>query len=452
MSIKLSQLKHWKGEITRRDFLIWGVILFAIKYNLDRWIAYLYGKSWYITDYFIQADHLAVQELSESDKIFYVVLAVQSLPFIWFGTVLCLKRLKNARLPAWLVLFFFIPFINFILFILLAAIPEQDRKQTPGTKFFDRLIPKSKEGSALFSVGITLLVSLVITRLMINYLNEYGWSLFIGVPFLLGFGSVVIYGHGKRLLYKEAATLALISIALFGLLAFLLAFEGIICIAMAIPILFPVALIGATIAYAIHSNQRLTTVHLFIIPLSFIPGTGILEQSHPSGSSVIRVTSEIIIDASKQKTWNQLVAFSRIDEPEEFIFQTGIAYPVHAQINGTGVGAIRKCNFSTGTFVEPITIWDEPNLLEFGVLQQPPPMVEWSIYQDLKIEHLDGYFRSVKGQFKLEELPDGQTKLTGTTWYHHEIWPSFYWKLWSDFILHKIHLRVLTHIKKEAEK
>lgn len=145
-------------------------------------------------------------------------------------------------------------------------------------------------------------------------------------------------------------------------------------------------------------------------------------------------------------------AFSQIEEPTELLFKTGIAYPIHAEIDGKGAGAIRKCNFTTGSFIEPITIWNEPNLLEFGVLDQPPPMIEWSIYQHLKIAHMDGYFRSERGQFKLEELPNSQTLLVGTTWYHHDIWPSLYWKQWSDYILHRIHVRVLTHIKRKAER
>ena len=116
-----------------------------------------------------------------------------------------------------------------------------------------------------------------------------------------------------------------------------------------------------------------------------------------------------------------------------------------------GVGAIRRCNFTTGTFVEPITKWDEPNILEFSVIDQPPPMVEWSIYDDMHMEHLDGYFKSVKGQFLISELSKGKVKLTGTTWYKHEIWPVAYWTVWSDFILHRIHLRVLNHIKGKAE-
>jgi hypothetical protein len=41
--------------------------------------------------------------------------------------------------------------------------------------------------------------------------------------------------------------------------------------------------------------------------------------------------------------------------------------------------------------------------------------------------------------------------LEGTTWYINKIKPGFYWKLWSDFIVHKIHNRVLEHIKVQAE-
>jgi uncharacterized membrane protein YhaH (DUF805 family) len=451
MKIKLSQLFGWKGEINSRDYLIWGIILFAIKYNLDRLIAFAYNKTWYITDYFIQADAASVQELTDPDKLFYGVLLLQSLPFIWFGTVLCIKRLRNAKLPLWLVLFFFIPFLNFMLFMLLAAIPEREKEISSETQFLDRLIPKSKEGSALFSIAIVLIISLAITGLMINYLKEYGWSLFVGIPFMLGFGSVLIYGHRRQLKFKEVIGVAFITILLFSLIIFILAFEGIICIVMALPILFPIALIGATIAYSINDSRRAMTTNLFIIPLLAIPGSGFIEHENNHTPPTISVVTEIIINAPKQQIWDELVAFSQIDPPTELLFKTGISYPIHAQIEGTGVGAVRKCNFTTGSFIEPITIWNEPDLLEFGVLQQPPPLVEWSIYEDLKIEHLDGYFRSVKGQFKLEALPNGQTRLIGTTWYYHDIWPSLYWKGWSDFILHKIHLRVLTHIKAKAE-
>ena len=121
-----------------------------------------------------------------------------------------------------------------------------------------------------------------------------------------------------------------------------------------------------------------------------------------------------------------------------------------AQLVGQGVGAIRYCNFSTGSFVEPITVWDEPTLLAFNVEEQPIPMKELSPY-DIEPKHLHGYFTSTKGQFHLSEISHKTTLLEGTTWYYIKIKPEIYWKQWTDFLIHKIHNRVLEHIKEESE-
>ena len=139
------------------------------------------------------------------------------------------------------------------------------------------------------------------------------------------------------------------------------------------------------------------------------------------------------------------------DEPDEWLFKTGIAYPTHAEIKGSGVGAVRYCNFTTGSFVEPITTWNEPTLLQFDVLDQPTPMRELNPFWDVHPPHLDGYFQSKKGQFELVQLDNGKTLVEGTTWYHIHIHPVAYWDFWSEYILHEIHYRVLKHIKKECE-
>mgnify|MGYP002661044596 CR=1 FL=1 len=114
------------------------------------------------------------------------------------------------------------------------------------------------------------------------------------------------------------------------------------------------------------------------------------------------------------------------------------------------MGAIPHCNFNTASFVEPITVWDQPHLLKFTVDEQPAPMKEISFW-DIDAPHLHDYFVSKEGQFKLTALPNGKTKLEGTTWYYHNIKPAIYWKIWSNYIVHKIHERVLEHIKKTSE-
>ena len=154
-----------------------------------------------------------------------------------------------------------------------------------------------------------------------------------------------------------------------------------------------------------------------------------------------------------ETVWKNVISSSRRSESPgpEFIFRTGIAYPINAEISGQGVGAVRHCNFSTGSFVDPISVWDEAKLLKFDVDSQPEPMKELSFYSYVHPNHLHGYWVSKGGQFKLTALPNGHTLLEGTTWYVNKIEPGGYWTLWSDYIVHKIHERVLGQIKIHAE-
>ena len=121
-------------------------------------------------------------------------------------------------------------------------------------------------------------------------------------------------------------------------------------------------------------------------------------------------------------------------------------------IRGRGIGAVRYCRFSTGDFVEPITKWDEGRLLAFDVVAQPVAMRELS-FAEITPPHLErNYMRSRSGQFRLVPLAGGRTRLEGTTWYQNYFWPQPYWRMWSDYIVHRIHMRVLLHVKAEAER
>jgi hypothetical protein len=143
--------------------------------------------------------------------------------------------------------------------------------------------------------------------------------------------------------------------------------------------------------------------------------------------------------------------FPPLPAPSELVFRLGIAYPTKAEIIGQGVGATRYCVFSTGTFVEPITHWEPGRRLSFDVVTQPRPLQEWSPYADVMPPHLDGYFRSRRGEFRLIALPNGRTRLEGSTWYEMRLYPEEYWVLFGDAFVHRIHERVLAHIKREAE-
>jgi hypothetical protein len=227
----------------------------------------------------------------------------------------------------------------------------------------------------------------------------------------------------------------------------LIAIEGIVCLIMAVPLAVPLDLIGALIGVGVmraFSNSKVgsLSVILLIASLPFLLG---FENSTRSKLTVHKVVSTVEIDAPIAEVWKNVIAFPRIEKSPEGILRAGFAYPIEAKIDGTGVGAIRYCNFNTGPFVEPITEWQEPNLLAFDVIQQPAPMVETSPYGELHTAHLE-YLRSQKGQFRLYEN-DGKTVVEGTTFYIHDIAPDIYWKLYSDEIIHQIHMRGLESYK-----
>jgi hypothetical protein len=193
------------------------------------------------------------------------------------------------------------------------------------------------------------------------------------------------------------------------------------------------------------SGIKAAAMALLIYPSAFT-----MDLAHRNEAGTRVITTVIEVDASASKIWNIVVAFPPIPEPTEWLFRAGIAYPTHADIAGSGVGAVRDCHFSTGSFVEPITVWQPPYRLEFDVSAQPDPMTELTVWK-IRPPHLDGYFRSSHGRFLIVPMGEERCRLEGTTWYSQRIFPEAYWTLWSDAIIHRIHARVLSHIKARAE-
>jgi hypothetical protein len=77
-------------------------------------------------------------------------------------------------------------------------------------------------------------------------------------------------------------------------------------------------------------------------------------------------------------------------------------------------------------------------------------MRELSPY-DIHPRHLAGYFVPESAEFQLTTNTDGSTQLEGISWYRNAMWPFRYWRLWSDAILHQVHMRVFKHIKTLSE-
>jgi hypothetical protein len=301
---------------------------------------------------------------------------------------------------------------------------------------------------------VTGALGLLVAWFGTSLLGDYGWTLFVGIPFGMGFLSALIHSVRQPRSIGSCILTAMAALGLTGAGFFLFAMEGGICLFMAAPLALALGITGAIIGHFTQRTlcRRTDSSHLFCVALFFAPLTMGLEKGLPPPLPLLVVESSVIVDAPPEKVWRNVVSFSELPPPNEIIFKLGVAYPIRAEIYGQGVGAVRHCNFSTGPFVEPIEIWDEPRLLKFSATQNPEPMQEWTPYHNVHPMHLDGYLRSCGGQFRLVPLAGNRTLLEGTTWYYHHMWPADYWQLWSDYIIHTIHLRVLNHVKELSEK
>ena len=300
------------------------------------------------------------------------------------------------------------------------------------------------------AVAVTLVLVFIFAFISIKGFGDYGWLVFAYIPFILGFLPPYIIGRHKPLLLTDAYFYSFTTTFLAAFLLLVFALEGFICILMAAPIVLPIMFFSSYVAYRITkgSNHKPLPLTVFLLCVGLITTSF---DSLSDGKQLTQVATHVTVNAPIEAVWDKVIAFPTIPEPEELMFRYGISYPIDAKIEGKGVGAIRYCNFSTGSFVEPITVWDEPNLLQFDVLAQPVPMKELNPFHEVQPPHLDGYFRSYHGEFKLTALADGATALVGTTWYAVDIHPRFYWNWWADAIIHRIHDRVLLHIKATCE-
>lgn len=437
--------------IGRGAYLTAGVLLLLLKYWVDSTIAARgFHESWYPHYYLV---HGQVPLIGRGDHGFLATMGFVSLPFVTLGTLLTLRRLRALELPRWLVICFFPPMINLLFFaaILIRSKPRARSVDLEPQQQRDSAPPwTSVTGSALIGAGIGLPVALF----SIYGFRHYGGGLFLGLPFCVGLITAVIHGYCCPRPVRGCIGAGLLAVTCLAIILFLSRLEGIMCLLMAAPLLLGSAALGACVGYCMQTTgreERKAAIFASIMLLTLFALMGAEWLAAPT-PPLYEVRTSVTVATAPDAVWRNVVSFPDLPPPNDWIFSTGVAFPTRATIDGTGPGAIRRCEFSTGTFVEPIEIWDQPRLLHFSVTENPPPMREWSLGGDIHPPHLDGFMVSRAGQFLLQPLADGTTQLEGTTWYQHDLWPTAYWRLWSDFLIHRIHRRVLEHVRVLSER
>ncbi len=380
-------------------------------------------------------------------------LAIWTVPFVWIALSMSMRRAHAAGQSPWLgSLVLLVPF-NVIFMALLSLLPDVPATPAapsdPGT--VDRpASPLDSAGQGMVAVLAALAVGGVAVASGIYVFESYGGVLFLVTPVVMGMVSGYVFNRPVSRSTAATLQIGLLVTLLAGGVLLAMALEGLICLIMAAPIVMPTALAGALLGKWVADCTSVVMRQLvgLVLAIPFLAGAETLTRQIPE--RVVLTTVEV--DAPPEVVWKRIVEFPDLPAPTDWFFRCGIACPMRARIEGSGVGAVRHCEFSTGDFVEPITVWEEPVRLAFDVVDQPDPMVELTPWRHVHPPHLeDRSLESQRGEFRLVDLGGGRTRLEGRTWYTFDMHPQIYWTLWSDFSIHRIHRRVLDHIRTLAE-
>ncbi len=443
-------LRLWfsfRYPVDRRTYLRHGAGLMLFKYGVDAAVVWSFvHRLWTPLSYANPVWVLREQLLRGAPAWLGPALVLWTLPFLWIGVSMTLRRAADAGRSPWLCLLFFVPVVKYAVMLWLSLLPSRPHgagpQRPPGG--VDRRLK-----AALLGVVAALAITLPTVLIGVYLRRMYSAGLFLGTPFTIGYISAYVFNARGGQSERHTMQVAFLAVALAGGVMLVFALEGAVCIAMAFPIAVLLALPGAMLGRAVALRAAPPPARAGLAAL--LAPLVVLASPRPTATPHEVVTT-IDIDAPPAVVWRRVVAFPELPPPREWMFRVGVAAPRRARIVGTGVGATRYCDFTTGSFVEPITVWEDNRRLGFDITVQAPPMREWSPYRDVNPPHLDGYFRATHGEFLLAPLPGNRTRLEGRTRYVVDMFPQGYWTLLAGRLVATIHARVLRHIKAVAEE
>jgi uncharacterized protein YndB with AHSA1/START domain len=288
---------------------------------------------------------------------------------------------------------------------------------------------------AFVMIGIIKLTEYVGGRLHDS--SVFVFSIFVIVPVLIGLTSAYLVRDMqlRTIRYIGLSTInTMIAIALSAI--FLR--EGVICILIVSPLILIFITTGALVGKFIFRRKN-NTLNVSIIGALLLIFAADLLSDH---EFTAKVSDTMIVNAPVEKVWPLVVEYEPITIKENYwLFKAGMPSPVQSTVDGHEAGAGRKCIFSNGyVFDEKMVVYKPNEELTFDIITQP------------RDPEIMGHIDIQRGQFILIDNGDGTTTLVGNSWYKLYVFPVVYFDVWAESITRNVHLRVMEHIKTQAER
>jgi hypothetical protein len=313
-----------------------------------------------------------------------------------------------------------------------------------------------------FAIGLIsgLLYGLVIQiAARTHHLKEVFGVMSLGFVFVLplavGFVAAHFGGYkrGKQLRFYLATPLATASTCLIA--AMLLGWEGLICLILATPVYFFMAVMGGLFAFIFHRliEGRDRRLPLFVTSFVLIapPATAYYEHGAPLPFEVRKVHTEIQIDAPKDKVWQKIIRVEPIVEPiTGFFYRMGFPRPIAASLSREGIGGVREARFEKDlVFIETVDEWTDEERLSFAIAVDPKQTPLTTL--DPHVSVGGEYFDVMRGTYWIEARPAGVTLHLESEF---RLSTNFnrYAGVWGEFLMRDIQMSILRVLKDRCER
>ena len=440
-----------QGAMPRAPYIARSIALVLLQYVVQGVVfAVHYGSGsefwnpWILLPVSISTLSIWFQPHWKNEQWLLIPVLLVHTTLAWLLLAAAIRRARSTGRSLLVASMVIVPFIQLATIVWLSCAPDRD---APGAQARPARVPPH---IALKGVAAGVILTLLLVGMSVLVFRKYGSLLFLASPFLVGCVTAFIGNrHGD---IGPKATTRLVWAACFlgavGLLA--IAIEGIVCIAMAAPLIAGFAWLGGLAGRAVAlkgsgGGRRGTAMSVAVVPLFLV-----FDLVAPPRVAFENVES-IEVAASDRAVWEAIVHMGSIAEPPAALFRWGLAYPMGGTLHAEGVGAIREGVFSTGVSYERVTEWEPGRRLSFIVLDDPPTMSELSPYRNVNAPHVDGYFRTVDTRLTITPLANGNMRLSSATSHELHLRPAFYWLPITKWAIHENKVRVLAHFARQAE-
>lgn len=289
-----------------------------------------------------------------------------------------------------------------------------------------------------------------------DILGVMTFSFIFLVPFCLGVLTVYVAERKDRLSWASRIFMPLTPAFIALVAAMVLAWEGLICIVLWLPMYLFMACLGGLVAGLIHTlidstrNRHLTLASIMVLPFVSAP----LEHTLDLPVQKRVVQNHIDIQASPEVVWQHIIRVEKF-RPEEhhrsLAHLIGFPRPLEATLSHEGIGGVRHATFEGDVlFVETITAWEPLERLTFGIKADTSAIPPTTLDEHVTVG--GPYFDVLEGEYRLEKLNDATVRLHLQSVHRLSTQFNAYSSLWTDFIMDDVQSYILSILKTRCEK